>query len=493
MNSVNFLSTTLGMVIASVAAVVALCATIFGLFKWAKNPWRWLAAASLALAAVLISVFCWRQSRTPADLDLRLPAAFRNRFWLMIWGFGIASIASLALVGRRTTAWVRPAVGEGNGNGAADDEGVGPAKDGAIEGAWETIRGRMIQGRVDLAQQPFHLLIAPDELNTQALVRAADLPVFVHVPEYDAPLHADAVAEGVLLSVAGASSLRTGAVPSSERREMDDVAALLLAERPDRPLARTVAILFPYEWLALPDAPQRAAAARDDLQALARTLKVRCPVLVLFTGMEEVSGFLEFVSRLQPPQRQGRCGFAIPRTLEYSDQVSQKGLAWMSGWFHAWSLNLLAEDLLNMPSNIRLWRLGHEFRRLRKRMRDVLDAAFSTHPDAEPVLLRGCYFAATGEIPRERAFIAGLLKGPKGRIFAEGNLADWSLAAHEADRRYRRAAWLLGLVGGGLSLMAWIGIQRIHPGFWIGIPVLALAWIAVIVMLVRRVGRAVAG
>lgn len=491
MNQVTFLSSTLGLVIASVAAVVALCATIFGLFRWAKHPWRWLAAASLALAAVLITVGCWRQSRFPADLDLRLPATFRNHFWLMIWIFGIASLASLAFVGRRASTWIR--LPQAEGEASPDAEGVGAAKGGIVDGAWETIRARMLQARVDLGQQPFHLLIAPDESNTQALVRAADLPVFVHVPEYDAPLHADAVAEGILLSVAGASSLRTGAAPSGDRREMDEVAAYLLAERPDRPVARTVAILFPHEWLTLPDAPQRAAAARDDLQSLARTLKVRCPVLVLFTGMEEVPGFLEFVGRLQPPQRQGRCGFAVPRTLEYSEQVSQKGLAWMSGWFHAWSLNLLAEDLLNLPSNIRLWRLGHEFRRLRKRMRDVLDAAFATHPEAEPVLLRGCYFAATGEIPRERAFLAGLLKGPKGRVFAEGNLADWSLAAHEADRRYRRAAWALGLVGGALSLLAWVGIQRIHPGFWVGIPILAVAWIVAIVMMTRRVARAAPG
>ena len=38
-----------------------------------------------------------------------------------------------------------------------------------------------------------------------------------------------------------------------------------------------------------------------------------------------------------------RVGFAVPASQEFSGDLVQRGLAWMSGWFHSWILNLMAE------------------------------------------------------------------------------------------------------------------------------------------------------
>ncbi|MHC5542737.1 type VI secretion protein IcmF/TssM N-terminal domain-containing protein, partial [Singulisphaera rosea] len=190
-------------------------------------------------------------------------------------------------------------------------------------------------------------------------------------------------------------------------------------------------------------------------------------------------GFAEFAGRMSPALRQGRCGFAVPSSQPFSGDLMQRGLIWIPGWVHGWTLSLMTEDLINQPGNNRLFLLDHEVRRYRKRLRSVMEAAFSTHSGVEPVLFRGCYFLATGESSREQAFTAGLLRGPRGRIFADHSFTQWTQQAEDDDRFFRRIALAVGLVGGFLVLMGWVAIivASTSAWWWIGPFALGLVWI----------------
>jgi type VI protein secretion system component VasK len=287
------------------------------------------------------------------------------------------------------------------------------------------------------------------------------------------------------VSLAGASAF--GAQDAGGIRRLEAVCELIRAEKPDCPIVRGVVVLFPISWAGLPESIKWASALRDDLRAIERHFKVRCPVFTLFPEMESTPGFSEFTGRMTSALKQGRCGFAVPSSQAFSGDLVQRGLIWMSGWFHGWILNLMAEDLLNQAGNNRLFLLDHEFRRYRKRLRAVMEAAFSTHSGTEPILFRGCYFLATGKAAREQAFVAGLLRGPRGRIFADHAVTQWTGQAEDDDRFYRRLALGVGLVSGGLTMASWLGIifATGNPWWWIGPVVLALVWTVAAI----RIGR----
>jgi type VI secretion system protein ImpL len=178
------------------------------------------------------------------------------------------------------------------------------------------------------------------------------------------------------------------------------------------------------------------------------------------------------------PLRQSRCGFAVPSSQVFSGDLVQRGLTWMSGWFHGWTLSLMSDDVLNPRDNGRLFCLDLEFRRYRKRFRSLLETALTTPRESEPVPFRGCYFVATGPGAEEQAFSAGLLKGSRSRLFAEQMATQWSAEAVEDDRHYRRLALGVGLAGGALTLLAWLYIIVLTQNrwWWLGLGAVCLAW-----------------
>jgi type VI secretion system protein ImpL len=253
-------------------------------------------------------------------------------------------------------------------------------------------------------------------------------------------------------------------------------------------MLRGVVVLFPLTWAGQPDSVRWAAAVRDDLRTLQRVLKVRCPVFALFPEMESAPGFLEFIRRMSNPLRQSRCGFAVPTTQVFSGDLIQRGLIWMSGWFHGWILSLMSDDLLNQAGNNRLFCLDLEYRRYRKRMRSLLEAAFATPRDSDPVLFRGCYFVGSGPATNDQAFSGGLLRGARGRVFADHLTTEWTAQAKADDRRYRRLALGVGLGGGSLTLLAWVYIIVVtqNAWWWLGLVAVILTWVLAIVRIVRR-------
>ena len=165
-------------------------------------------------------------------------------------------------------------------------------------------------------------------------------------------------------------------------------------------------VLFPITWAGQPESVKWAPPCATTCGRSSDVLKVRCPVFALFSEMETTAGFPEFVGRMSTALRQSRCGFAVPASHPFSGDLVQHGLVWMSGWFHGWILNLMSDDLLNQAGNNQLFSLDIEVRRYRKRLRSILEAAFSTHRETEPILFRGCYFTATGGEPA-RASVHG--------------------------------------------------------------------------------------
>ena len=138
----------------------------------------------------------------------------------------------------------------------------------------------------------------------------------------------------------------------------------------------------------------------------------------------------------------------------------------------------MADDLLNQAGNNRLFSLDHEFRRYRKRLRALLEAAFSTHRETEPVLFRGCYFTGDGA----RAARAGLrrrpLPRPRGRIFAEHLATHGPRRPWRDDRYYRRIALGVGLGGRRPHAAGLVVHHRVteSPWWWAGLVAVVIAW-----------------
>jgi type VI secretion system protein ImpL len=139
----------------------------------------------------------------------------------------------------------------------------------------------------------------------------------------------------------------------------------------------------------------------------------------------------------------------------------------------------MASEMLNHVSNGLLFCLDHEIIRGRKRLRAIMESAFSTHFDADPVLFRGCYFTATGASANHQAFSAGLLRGPRGRVIADHSVTEWTRQAVDDDRYYRHLALGVGLAGGSLTLLSWVYIITVtqNPWWWSGPIGVIIAWI----------------
>ena len=475
----NFFFTTAGQTIAGLlGSVVSLVVGYFvlpSIIRGLKSLGPWAAfALGVVVCVVVVTVlsFKYPSSRLP---DEALPALFQNAYyWMWVLGFLIIALASSFIFLR--TVWRR------TGAVVADASSSWPE----LDEVWDEIMVRLGQAKINPAAQRFYLLIAPDEDRASAVVHSAGLHIYVEAPEGPAPIHAYATSDAVLLTCSGASDLGAsgGQRPGSR---MEALCRKLRALQPDCPVVRGVAVLFPVDW-ARPEAVKLAAAVRDDLQAIRRALQVRCPVFALFPGMEAVPGFPEFAARLaaqvSPEMLDQRAGFAVPASMPFSGDLVQGGLVWVSGWFHDWVLHLLATGSLNDPSNGPLVTLDYEFRRYRKRLRSVVESAFSTHRESEPVLFRGCYVLAAGDRRGDRAFSAGLFRGPRSRIVADHVATSWSADALREDRAYRRLALAVALLGCGLALPAWFYIASRSPLFaGVGLLTLAVAWIVVLVRL----------
>jgi type VI secretion system protein ImpL len=455
---------------ALIGAVAGMIVGFWYLIRRVPRLAGWIVLALIAGALIWLI-----EMRLPSryEVDPDLPV-FRHLSWTWALGFALVSLAALA--GLVRSLWSGPAR-------ESEDVGAEP-RFPDLDAAWESIRLRLGQAGIALPDQRVFLVLAPDESVAEAVVRAAGLTLFAQAPEVPAPIHAYSTAESLLLSCSGASNL--GRQDAEATPRLESLCRTLLRLDPERPVVRGVVVLLPAEWAAKAEASGWAAAVREDLRVVRTILKVRLPVFALIPQAETLAGLEEFIARIPDAMRLSRCGFALPSTVTFSGDLMQRGLSWLAGWFDTWGLNLMSGDLADGAGNGRLYSLSCEIRARRKRWRDILEAAFSTHRESEPVLLRGCYLSATGDRPQLQAFAAGLLRGARSRILADHVLADWSEDARRDDRVYRRAALAVALVGGLLTLLAWSWIVRQHPLWWIGFVAVIVAWMIALAVLIRR-------
>jgi type VI secretion system protein ImpL len=450
-------------------------AVVYGMNRLLRGafriPWRWLRWLGwLILAAALMAAVVWLPRRYPPEefLNPILPALFARGFWGWAYVLALGCGFSLPALVRSLRAARTSAEAEADESAARDPE---------VDAAWREIRYRLMQAKIDLGRQRVYLLLAPDEQCTEALIRSAGLQVFVKAPDVPAPIHAYATPDGVLLSLTGTSAFGTQDPGRSAR--LGDLCQQLQPREAELPAVRGIAVVLPISWAAQPDSVKWAAALREDIRAVQGALKVRCPVFALFVEMETLPGSSEFIARMPKDFLSSRVGFAVPSSTPFSGELIARGLTWTAGWFHSWVLNRMSEDPLDQASNNELFSLGHEVRRFRKRLRAVMEAAFSTHQDVEPVLFQGCYFAATGALPVQQAFSAGLLRGLRSRVIAGHQATQWAAEALEEDRRYRRIALGVALCGGLMMLIAWLYIinETQNPLWWLGLVAVLVAWI----------------
>ena len=449
--------------------------------------WTFLLIAIPLALGVLFLFYLPRKTDPNAFLDRSLPAIVADHFWAWIYALTLGTL---------TFAWILARMlrksRERAARGARSDPGQSSAEARypELEEAWRQIRIRLSQAQIDPAARNVVLLIAPHEDWVAALVRSAGLQLFVQAPESDAPIHAYATGDALLISCSGMSAFGTQEGDGVARIEA--LCRILLAEGRDCPIVRGVVALFPAGWTTSGEAVRWASALRDDLNAIERVTRVRPPVFAMIPEMESVPGFPEFIHRMPREARQQRVGFAVPREHALGDDVPQRGLTWLSGWFHAWTLNLMAGNPLDTAGNGRLFLLDHEIRRYRSRWRKILDSALATHRDSEPALFRGLYLAATGVGLDDQAFSAGLFRGPRGRVVADHVTTTWTAQAEADDRRYRRLAAWVAVVGGLLTFGTWSFIVlRVaqEPAWWLAPVVQAIVWAVVIARILRRPPR----
>lgn len=462
----------------------ALVATIIGAFLAAitalifSRRW-WLVLLCVLGGALLFLVFWYlpRSFPTSEYLSEQVPSLYYHDFWLVLFvtvAVVIATSWALVRVGTSTRPRTAP---------AGD-----PAPRSEFETAWTEVLSRWDQAQIDLGRQPVCLMIGPEGDASRALVEASAAPVLARAPEAGGPILAHALPDGVLIDISGLSGFATRDAASLERLEA--FCRALLAERPDCPVVKSVALVFPLGWIArAPEAAIRASVAlREDLSTIQRVLGVHVPVVALISGLESLSGFAEFRDRSPRERLPRRCGFSVAATAPFAGKLVEHGLTYMVHLFHEQVLDALAADITNAQGNARLFSFHKEFRALAPHVSKVVQSALTTAREQDPIFLQGCYFACAGNEGVGPAFAAGLLRGTSGGLFAEHLTARWTEEARTADRYHVRWAIAVGALACLAAGAVWLYILRgattspwwgVLPALLAIVWVVATAWLAV--------------
>ena len=244
-------------------------------------------------------------------------------------------------------------------------------------------------------------------------------------------------------TVADPGSSVLGAQESAEQlQRLEYVCSLLRRAR--QPLCPVNGILLLQQFDMIQSSSAEASelqrAVNADLSAAQHTLQLRCPVTTLIVGLEHERGFQELVRRVGPDrvaaQRFGRGHDA--RTLSTPDELRALCVH-VCGAFEDWVYTLFREQgALMRPGNRWLYGLLCKVRcNLKQRLSDVLAEGFghnpTQHPNDDPILFSGCYFAATGETSDRQAFVKGVFD----KLVEEQENVEWNRRALHASRRLR--------------------------------------------------------
>ena len=197
------------------------------------------------------------------------------------------------------------------------------------------------------------------------------------------------------------------------------------------------------------DLAELADACRKDLTTVFDTFRMRCPVLALVCGLEQVEGFSELIERLPAEQVRKRMGQRFPLVPDLTagevPEKVQDAIEVVSGnlfpsmihtMFQVESKGIEDVDEV-LRANFQLFRFLHGIVERGERMaRLIKDCLPSLR--GEPVMFGGCYFAGTGrDAATEQAFASGVLMR---MIKEDQDSVTWTEEALDQDAAAARLA-----------------------------------------------------
>jgi hypothetical protein len=264
---------------------------------------------------------------------------------------------------------------------------------------------------------------------------------------------------------------RSGAEVELARDRLAHLGRLLVRDREPFCAINGLLILAPVGGTDTEqDAQQTAEVVARDLATLRRTIKMKCPMLVLACDLEALPGFTDFIQRVSPKDRLGRLGQRFPLaspdlagdTLEekIDDSIHHLCNSYLRDWVYR--LFKLDNDAgqRSTAANTGLYLFLDAMRARRKNLSRIVTHGLAKEGPT-PLLYAGCYLAATGaDKDRHQAFVAGVFK----RLVENQNYVSWTDEAIAEDRgAHGRAALGYTLLGGlALALVAaagWFGYQ----------------------------------
>ncbi len=219
---------------------------------------------------------------------------------------------------------------------------------------------------------------------------------------------------------------------------------------------------------------QLQVAIQKDLTILREEFQVRCPNTVLITGMEQEEGFIEMIKRL-PPQQPAENRFGKGSELWVAPEAARLDAIAVhaTATFEDWIYMLFQEaNALKKKNNSRLFMMLCRVRgAFSASLRSVLAQGFGFDTRLEPqlayeqFLFGGCYFAATGTLPNQQAF----LKSVFAKVMQQEGELEWAPKARRLNGQYQFLANIAALVG-TIALIAIAGmlIHKYWPGFKAG-------------------------
>lgn len=317
----------------------------------------------------------------------------------------------------------------------------------------QSVRGtisvdQFLAGRA--AEMPAPMPAAPEPQSPRGTM-VMSAPVAAPPPSMSARAAAAPVAQVSAVDEGRASATLTAQEITVERRRFEHVCSLIARARdPVCPINGIVA-LIPYE--AVQSSPREVEslqrALHGDLDTALSRLRIRCPVTVLFSGLERERGFSELVRRVGQQraltQRFGR-GFDVA-ALATKEELAAFALH-VCGAFEDWIYTLFREQgALTRPGNTHLFDLLCRVRfNLKSRLTDLLAEGLGFDGDAASenrLLVSGCYFAATGSTPDRQAFVKSVFD----KLEEEQESVEWT---QPAQREFRILRWLTW-IGWGLT------------------------------------------
>lgn len=352
-----------------------------------------------------------------------------------------------------------------------------------IDRAWEQAMDALNRSEIALDMTPLFLILGWPSSSEDDFFRAAGIkgPVQQMPGDPGAPLHITANRDGVWLTCPGASLLglygrgHPGAEDSSQLMEtatdetaadafktmgmgpgnaetlrVEDFGASFQAaaeslraqgarrvEDAERHLARLrhlcrlvvrdrrgfcpingVLVLLP---ITVEARPEIADACRKDLTTVFETFRMRCSVLAMVCGLEQLEGFAELVDHLPAEQVRKRMGQRFPLVSdltagEFFDKVQESVEEVVDHLFPSMIHSLFQVETKGiedseeaLQTNFRLFRLlsgiVERGERIARLVKDCLPTL-----RGEPIMFGGCYFAGTGHAAaNEQAFAPGVL------------------------------------------------------------------------------------